>query len=117
MTSDDPAPADATASLRAFFRPSSVAVIGASRETGGIGRRLLDSVIEGGFRGPVYPVNPRAAEVAGLRCYPSARELPEAVDLALVAVPRDAVLGVVEDCAARGVRALVVVTAGFAEAG
>jgi acyl-CoA synthetase (NDP forming) len=117
MTSDDPAPADATASLRAFFRPSSVAVIGASRDAGGIGRRLLDSVIDGGFRGPIYPVNPRAAEVAGLRCYPSARELPEAVDLALVAVPRDAVLAVVDDCAALGVRALVVVSAGFAEAG
>jgi acyl-CoA synthetase (NDP forming) len=117
MTRDDPERPDATASLRAFFRPSSVAIIGASRDPKGIGRRLLDSVIDGGFRGPIYPVNPRAAEVAGLCCYPSARELPEAVDLALVAVPRDAVLAVVEDCAARGVRALVVVTAGFAEAG
>ncbi len=119
MRSDNfapPAPAGAAASLRAFFRPSSVAVIGASRDPGGIGRRVLDSVLAGGFRGRVYPVNPHAGAVAGLRCYPSARELPEAVDLALVAVPRDAVLGVVDDCAAREVRALVIVTAGFAEA-
>jgi acyl-CoA synthetase (NDP forming) len=111
------ASSEALSSLRPFFRPSSVAVIGASRDPASIGGRLLDSVLKGGFRGPVYPVNPRAAEVAGLRAYPSARELPQAVDLALVAVPRDAVLGVVDDCAARAVRALVVITAGFAEAG
>jgi acyl-CoA synthetase (NDP forming) len=108
---------EASDSLRPFFRPSSVAVIGASRDPASLGGRLLGAVLQGGFRGRVYPVNPRAAEVAGRRAYPSARELPEAVDLALVAVPRDAVLAVVDDCAARGVRALVVITAGFAESG
>jgi acyl-CoA synthetase (NDP forming) len=65
----------------------------------------------------VYPVNPKAAVIRGRRAYPSVRELPEPVDLAAVAVPRDAVLGVVDDCAARGVRALVVISAGFAEVG
>jgi acetyl coenzyme A synthetase (ADP forming)-like protein len=105
------------ASLSPFFRPHSVAVVGASRDPAAIGHRLLDALLRGGFRGVVYPVNPKAATIRGLRAYPSVRELPEAVDLAVVAVPRDAVLGVVDDCAARGVRALVVISAGFAEVG
>ncbi len=103
------------ASLRPFFKPNSVAVIGASREPSSIGFRILDCLVRNGFHGAVYPVNPRATVVNCIRAYPSARELPEAVDLAVVAVPRDAVLGVVDDCAARGVRALVVITAGFSE--
>jgi predicted CoA-binding protein len=105
------------ASLHRFFRPKSVAVVGASRDPARIGNRCLDALIKGGFPGPVYPVNPKATEVRGLRAYPSVRELPEPADLAVIAVPRDAVLGVVDDCAARGVCALVVVTAGFAEVG
>jgi acetyl coenzyme A synthetase (ADP forming)-like protein len=105
------------ASLRPFFRPKAVAVVGASRNPGSIGYRLLDALVRGGFPGPVYPVNPKATEVRGLRAYPSVRDLPEPAHLALLAVPRNAVLGVVDDCAARGVRALVVLTAGFAEVG
>jgi acetyl coenzyme A synthetase (ADP forming)-like protein len=105
------------ASLRPFFRPKAVAVIGASRDPAGIGHRILEALLRSGFPGPVYPINPRAAVVRGLPAYPSARELPEPVDLAVIAVPREAVLGVVDDCAARGVRALVVITAGFAEVG
>ncbi len=103
------------ASLRPFFRPRSVAVVGASREPSSIGYRLLDALVANRFHGPVYPVNPKAPVVGNLRAYPSVRELPEPVDLAVIAVPREAVLGVVDDCAARGVRALVVITAGFAE--
>jgi acetyl coenzyme A synthetase (ADP forming)-like protein len=105
------------ASLVPFFRPNAVAVVGASRDPAGIGHRVLVALLRNGFRGPVYPVNPRAAEVAGVRAYPSVRDLPGPVDLAVVTVPRDAVLGVVDDCAARGVRALAVITAGFAEVG
>jgi acetyl coenzyme A synthetase (ADP forming)-like protein len=106
------------ASLSPFFRPRSVAVVGASRDHTAIGHRLLDALVRGEFQGPVYPVNPKAtAAIRGLRAYPSVRDLPGPVDLAIVAVPRDAVLGVVDDCAARGVRALVVISAGFAELG
>lgn len=105
------------ASLRPFFRPNAVAVVGASRDPASIGGRILQALVSNGFQGPIYPVNPKAAEVGGLRAYPSARDLPGPADLVVVAVPRDAVLGVVDDCAARGVRALVVITAGFAEVG
>ena len=105
------------ASLRPFFRPKSVAVVGASRDPSSIGYRILEALVLNRFQGPVYPVNPKAAVVGCIHAYPSARELPEPVDLAVLAVPRDAVLGVVDDCAARGVRALVIITAGFAEVG
>jgi acetyl coenzyme A synthetase (ADP forming)-like protein len=105
------------ASLRPFFQPKSVAVIGASRDSASIGHRILEALILNGFQGPVYPVNRHASVVRCIRAYPSARELPRPVDLAVVAVPRDAVLGVVDDCASLGVRALVVITAGFGEVG
>ena len=106
-----------TASLRPFFRPRAVAVVGASRDPQSIGYRIFDALIKNGFPGCVYPVNPRATELDSHKVYSSVRELPESVDLAVIAVPRNAVLPVVDDCAAYGVRALVVITAGFAEVG
>ncbi len=105
------------ASLRPLLEPGAVAVVGASRDPSSIGRRVLDAVLAAGFKGKVYAVNPKAAEVAGLSAYASARDLPAGVDLAVVAVPAPAVLAVVDDCAAAGVKSLVVITAGFAEAG
>ena len=103
------------ASLHPFFRPRSVAVVGASRDASSIGHRVLDALVRGGFPGPVHAVNPNATRVRSIAACSSARELPPGTDLAIVAVPRDAVPEVVDDCAAAGVRALVVVTAGFAE--
>lgn len=104
-----------TASLRPLFRPESVAVVGASRDPTSIGYKLLEALIMNRFQGPVYPVNPNATVVGSIRAYPSVRALPERVDLAVIAVPRNSVLPVVDDCAERGVKALVVITAGFAE--
>lgn len=105
-----------TASLRPIFKPRSVAVVGASRDPASIGYRILEALVRNRFQGPVYPVNPAAAVVGSMRAYPSVRDLPEPVDLAVIAVPRERVLEVVDDCAERAVRALVVITAGFAEA-
>jgi acetyl coenzyme A synthetase (ADP forming)-like protein len=105
------------ASLSRFFRPHSVAVVGASRKPTAIGHQLLDALVRGEFRGAIYPVNPKADMIEGLRAYPSVRQLPQPVELAVIAVPREAVLGVVDDCAARGIRAVVVISAGFAEVG
>jgi acetyl coenzyme A synthetase (ADP forming)-like protein len=107
----------AAASIRPFFRPNAVAIAGASRDVSSIGYRILDELLRAGFKGPVYAVNPNAPEVHSINTFASIRDLPDQVDLAIIAVPRDAVLGVVDDCAARGVRALVVITAGFSEAG
>lgn len=105
------------ASLRSFFQPQAVAVVGASRDAGSIGGRLLAALVHGGFRGPIYPINPHATEVAGLPAFRSVRDVPGPADLAVIAVPLDAVPAVVDDCATRGVRALIVLTAGFAETG
>ncbi len=104
-----------TASLRPFFQPRSVAVVGASRNPANIGRRVLQALVGSHFQGAVYPVNPKASVIGSIRAYPSVSAVPEPVDLAIIAVPRNAVLDVVDDCAQRGVRALVVITAGFAE--
>ena len=105
------------ASLRPLLEPQAVAVIGASRRSNSIGRRVLDAIVAAGFNGAIYPVNPDAQEIAGLKAYPSARRLPAGVDLAVIAVPAPVVAGVVDDCAAAGIKSLVVITAGFAETG
>ena len=105
------------ASLRPMLEPRAVAVIGASRDPASIGRRILDALVAAGFSGPVYPVNAAAHEVAGLRAYRSVRDVPAGVDLGVIAVPRDRVLAVVDDCAAAGMKSLVAITAGYAEAG
>lgn len=105
------------ASLRAILEPRSVAVIGASRNESNLGRRVFESLRSGGFAGPIYPVNRAASELHGAKCLGSARDLPAGVDLAVIAVPRDAVLTVIDDCARVGVKGVVVISAGFAESG
>ncbi|HXV79177.1 MAG TPA: GNAT family N-acetyltransferase [Candidatus Binatia bacterium] len=105
------------ASLRSFFRPRSVAVIGASRNPNSIGARLLNALVSSGFQGSIYPINPNASTIASLPSYPSMQALPQDPDLAVITVPPTAVLGVIDDCAARGVKSVVVITAGFAEIG
>ena len=74
------------ASLRSFFEPRSVAVVGASRDPASIGGRLLNALVTNGFQGSLYPINPNASAVASLACYPSVRALPEAPDLAIITV-------------------------------
>jgi len=99
-----------------FFAPRSVAVVGASADESKGGYNLLANMLES-FSGPVYPVNPGRQEILGVRCYPSVRELAGKVDLAIVFVPAAAVPGVLEDCAAAGVKAAVIESGGFAEVG
>ena len=111
------------ASLRHVLTPASVAVIGVSRRPGSIGRAILENIIDAGFAGRVYAVNPRAGdprtgeprtgEAAGVPWVPSAAALPEPVDLAVIAAPAAAVAGIAEDCGQRGVKALVVTASGL----
>ena len=101
------------ASLRHVLAPASVAVIGASQRPGSVGRAILQNIVTGNFPGPVYAVNPSASELDGVPCVPSAAALPGDVDLAVVATPAAAVPGIAERCGRRGVRALVVITAGL----
>lgn len=104
-------------SLDCIFEPRSVAVIGASAGPGKLGHTLLQNVIEYGFKGPIYPVNPRGGEILGLPVARSISELAGAVDLALISIPNDQVVPVLEECARAGVRAAVVLSSGFGEAG
>lgn len=106
-----------TASLRPFFQPRSITIIGASRDPNKIGYRLLDAIRTNRFRGAVYPINPKATEIIGIRTYSSVLQIPEPVDLAVISVPRDSVSSVIDECAAKGIRACVIITAGFAEVG
>ena len=101
------------ASLRHIFAPESVAVIGASRRRGSVGRAILDNIRAGGYGGRLYIVNPRARQIGGERCQSSPLDLPEPADLAVIAVPAAKVLDVAEQCGQRGVRSLVVVTSGL----
>ena len=103
--------------LAALFRPTSVAVIGASGDTGHIRGRITAQLLDCGYPGRIFLVSPRGGEILGRATYPSIAAVPEPVDLALIAIPADAVAGVLEDCAAAGVRAAYIFSSGFAEEG
>ena len=100
-----------------FLRPGSIALVGASARPGSVGGLLLANLLQNGFTGPVYPVNPRHQVIQGMSCYPDLPSCPEPPDLALVAVPAPVVAGVVDQAGALGVRAVCVISAGFAEIG
>jgi acetyl coenzyme A synthetase (ADP forming)-like protein len=105
------------ASIVRLLSPRSIAVVGASRERGTIGHEVFRNLLNYGFTGPVYPVNPSSDSVAGVRAYPTVLDVPDAVDVAIVVVPARLVLGVVEQCAQKRVQGLVIISAGFAEVG
>jgi len=105
----------AAESIRKLLHPRSVAVIGASRSRDKIGGMLVANLQRAGFNGPIYPVNPAASEVMGLRCHPSVAAIGAPVDLALIAIPAALVHGAIEDCARAQVHGVVVITSGFAE--
>ncbi len=103
--------------LDAILRPGSVAVIGASATPGKLGHEVLKNIQDGGFEGAVYPINPKAESILNLSCYSSIGETPEPPDLAVVIIPARMVPQAVQECGERGVKAAVVITGGFSEAG
>lgn len=107
----------AWASMRSIFAPRSIAVVGASRKTGQLGREILNNLKTTGFHGDLYAVNPRVSEVDGIPSFPSVAAIEGEIDLAVIVVPRDAVESVIDDCVAKHVGAVVVITAGFGETG
>jgi len=102
--------------LSSIFAPRSVAVIGASRDPGKVGHAIFRNVLED-FQGVVYPVNPNAQAIRGVRAYPSVLEIPDPVDLAIIIVPAPGVGAVLDQCGSKGVRGVVVISAGFRESG
>jgi acetyltransferase len=104
-------------SLDVIFKPRSVAVIGASTRPGSLGRNLFDKMLAADFNGPIYPVHPTAKFVHSVKAYPNILEVPAPVELAVIVVPREQVLQTVKQCAQKGVKGLIVITAGFKETG
>jgi acetate---CoA ligase (ADP-forming) len=103
--------------LDPIFKPQSVAVVGASRRPGSIGREVLHNLIEYDFHGKVFPVNPKADFIHSIKAFATVASIPDPVDVAVIVVPREDVLAVVDDCSRKGVRGLVVITSGFSETG
>jgi acetyl coenzyme A synthetase (ADP forming)-like protein len=103
-------------SLDTFFNPKSVAVIGASREEKKIGHIILKNFING-FKGKIFPINPKADEIEGLKCYPKISEINEEIDLAVIAIPAQFVPDVLEECGRKGVKSAIIVSGGFKEVG
>jgi len=100
-----------------LLEPESVAIIGASGQAGSVGAVLIGNMLAAGYRGKLYAVNPKHREVNGMPCFPAIGEVPRRVDLAVIATPAPTVPGIIEQCGAAGVRAAVVISAGFAESG
>jgi acetyltransferase len=104
-------------SLDAFFRPASVAVVGASVTLGSVGSILMHNLLQTPFGGVIYPIKPKRKSVHGVYCYPSLRETPDAVDLAVIATPAAAAVAAIEQCVVRRVPAAIIISAGFSELG
>ncbi len=107
----------ARASMKAFFEPRSIAVVGAGRKRGGIGAEVFHNLVAAGFQGVVYPVNETARVVGSATAYPRVTDIPGEVDLAIVVVPAEDAAAIVDDCIKKGVHGIVVISAGFAETG
>ena len=103
--------------LEHFFQPSSIAVVGASRTPGKVGHDTLKNLIDAGFEGPIYPVNPKAGDVLGLKCYADLKAIGQEIDLAVIAIPSKFVPDLIGQCAAVGCSSVIVISAGFQEAG
>ncbi len=103
--------------LHSIFYPKTIAVIGASRDQGSVGQSVLANIIDSRFQGIVYPVNPKARGVLGIKCYPSVIDIPDVVDLAIIVVPSRFVPEVLEECGKKHIQGAIVISAGFKEIG
>ena len=103
--------------LKKIFNPKSVAIVGASSEPGKIGYQILNNIIQNGYKGKVYPINKKASEILGVKCYANLAECPTDVDFVVVAVPAPMVEGVLKECGEKKVRGAVIITSGFSEIG
>ena len=103
--------------LNDLLQPESVAIVGASATPGKIGYTVIENLLKGGYEGKIYPINPTATEILGLKVFPTISAVPGAVDLAVITVPVKLVSQVTEECGKKGIKALSVITSGFSEVG
>jgi acetyltransferase len=107
---------DVVSQIKKFFEPKSVAIFGVSRRTGKDAFNILDNLLSYGYKGKIYPVNPNATEILGIKTYPDIQTVPEQCDLAILNLPRQIILKVVKECADNGIDSIVIVTQGFGDA-
>ncbi len=103
--------------LDAIFEPETIAVVGASTQKGKVGHDIFANILSGGYKGTLYPVNPKARSVLSVKCYTSITNIPDPIDLAMIILPPRAALASVQECIAKGVKGIVIVSAGFKEVG
>lgn len=103
--------------LDGLLRPDKIAVVGASATPGKIGYTVVKNLLEGGYPGKIYPVNPSATEILGLKVYPAIRDIPENIDAAIITVPAKAVIPTIDELGAKGAKGMIVITSGFSEVG
>ena len=103
--------------INGLLRPKSVAIIGASATPGKIGYTVVDNLLKGGYEGKIFPINPSATEILGIKVYPDVASVPEKIDCAIVTVPAKLLSEVTEECGKKGVKGLIVITSGFSEVG
>ena len=103
--------------INKLMKPKSLAVIGASAKPGKIGYTVIKNLIESGYEGKVYPINPEADEILGLKVYKTLAEVPGTIDSAVITIPAKAVMQAVEECGQKGVKGLIIITSGFSETG
>ncbi|HAJ95157.1 MAG TPA: acyl-CoA synthetase, partial [Actinobacteria bacterium] len=100
-----------------FFCPDSVAVIGAAREEGKVGRIIFDNINDSGFKGKIFPVNPKAKDISGHKCYGSIMDIPQDIQLAVIVIPAKYISKILEECSEKGIKYIIVISAGFKETG
>lgn len=103
--------------LDGFFRPKAIAVIGASRDQGKIGHVVMRNMVEGEFKGKVFPVNPNTSKILGIKCYPNVTRIKERIDLAVISIPAEFVPKALEDCGKKRIRSVIIISGGFKETG
>jgi acetyl coenzyme A synthetase (ADP forming)-like protein len=108
---------NSTSFLSAFFRPQGVALVGASRDPAKLGYAVLRNLMQHGYTGPVYPVNPKANEILGAHCYPSILDVPDPVELVVIIAPAATTPAIMQQCGQRGIKAAIIISGGFSEAG
>ncbi len=99
--------------FESFFDPASVAVIGASHTPGKVGYDVVRNLVEGGYKGRIYPINPKGGELLTLPVHPSVGAVQGPIEQAIIVIPAQAVLGAVDECARKGIRAVIIISAGF----
>ncbi|MEI6846340.1 MAG: CoA-binding protein, partial [Candidatus Firestonebacteria bacterium] len=99
------------------FYPKSIALVGASTKEGTLSRTILTNLIEGGYKGIIYPVNPKAESIMGVKCYPTITSIPDEIDLAVIVIPSNYIPASLEECGKKGIKGVIIISAGFKEVG